>query len=118
MTPNLRRITIGFVLFAALVAIAAPALGAGEAIKGRLIAVSPEGREPVAGVSMIVSQDASEIGTGVSDEDGNWVVTVPSAGVYQVALDQGTLPDGVGARPTQMRMNFRMLSSRRVNRQR
>jgi branched-chain amino acid transport system permease protein len=95
VTRTLRRITLLLVLLAALVAIASPALGAGEAIKGRLIAVSPEGRDPVPGVSMIVSQDGSEIGSGVSDEDGNWVVAVPTAGVYQVALDQGTLPDGV-----------------------
>jgi neutral amino acid transport system permease protein len=89
-------VALGLVLTGvAVVAVGAPALGAGEAIKGRLIAVTPDARDPVPGVSMIVSRDGTQIGNAVSDGDGNWIVPVPGAGTYQVRIDQGTLPDGI-----------------------
>ena len=39
--------------------------------------------------------DGSEVGEATSAADGAWEVTVPGAGIYQVTLDVGTLPDGV-----------------------
>jgi branched-chain amino acid transport system permease protein len=90
-----RRVVLALALSGCLMAVASPALATGEAIKGRLITVSSESRDPVQGVSMIVSQDGSTIGIGVSDADGNWVVSVPGPGTYQVKIDQGTLPEGV-----------------------
>lgn len=51
---------------------------------------------PVAGVKIDVSQDGNLVGSGLSDEDGTWLVLVPGAGVYAVHLDETTLPEGVG----------------------
>jgi branched-chain amino acid transport system permease protein len=77
------------------VGVAAPAFGAGEAIKGKLVATSDEGREPVAGTTVEVSQDGQPIGSDESADDGTWLVPVPGAGTYQVQLIESSLPDGV-----------------------
>lgn len=69
---------------------------AGESIGGKLIQTSGGERIPTAGVTISVSLDGTEIGSGVSDEEGSWEIPVPGAGVYQVVLDTTTLPDGVG----------------------
>jgi branched-chain amino acid transport system permease protein len=95
VTTLLRRAALGLVLAGAVLSFASPALGAGEAIKGRLIAVTPESRDPVPGVRMVVGQDGVEIGVAVSDDAGDWLIAVPAAGIYQVTIDQSTLPDGV-----------------------
>ena len=76
-------------------AIASPAMAEGEAIKGRLVAVAKESRDPVPGVTLEVSADGASVGTAVSDDDGRWLVPVPGPGTYEVRLDTGTLPDGV-----------------------
>jgi branched-chain amino acid transport system permease protein len=49
----------------------------------------------VEGVTITVSKDDTEIGTAVSDAEGRWDVPLPGAGIYQVRLDEATLPDGV-----------------------
>jgi len=64
----------------------------GEAVEGTLR--GPD-REPVAGVTITVTQDGQEIGSAVSAEDGTWQVPVPAPGNYDVALDAATLPEGV-----------------------
>jgi neutral amino acid transport system permease protein len=64
----------------------------GEAVEGTLR--GPD-REPVAGVTITVTQDGREIGSAVSAEDGTWQVPVPAPGSYDVALDAATLPEGV-----------------------
>jgi branched-chain amino acid transport system permease protein len=74
---------------------AAVAQDEGSAIKGRLEAIDGEERVAVAGVTIVVAQDGTDIGSAVSDEAGEWLVAVPGAGVYQVTLDESTLPDGV-----------------------
>ena len=75
---------------------AAMAQDEGSAIKGTLEAIDGEDRVPVAGVTISVAQDGTDIGSAVTDEAGEWLVVVPGAGAYQVTLDVTTLPEGVG----------------------
>jgi branched-chain amino acid transport system permease protein len=75
---------------------AAVAQDEGSAIKGTLEAIDGQDRVPVAGVTISVAQDGTDIGSAVTDESGEWLVVVPGAGAYQVTLDVSTLPDGVG----------------------
>jgi len=52
-----------------------------------------------AGVEITVSdQFGTRIGRAVTDSEGQWSVAVPGAGTYRVALDENTLPDGIGLR--------------------
>lgn len=71
-----------------------PAGGSGP----RIVATLTAGRdgEPLEGVEMVVSQDGDEVGREASDADGRVAVVVPGAGTYEVALDEDTLPEGVG----------------------
>jgi len=71
-------------------------IAAGESIGGRLLQTAGDEKIPTAGVTIIVSQDGTEIGSGESDAEGSWEIPVPGAGVYEVVLDTATLPDGVG----------------------
>jgi len=80
---------------AVVVAIPAAAQESGPVIQGTLEAIDDQTREPVAGVTIIVSQDGNAIGSSVSDETGDWSVSVPAAGIYQVEIDLATLPEGV-----------------------
>jgi branched-chain amino acid transport system permease protein len=64
-------------------------------IGGTLIYRTGDERIPVDGVAVTVSQDGTEIGTGISDANGDWRVVVPGAGTYQVTLDESTLPEDV-----------------------
>jgi branched-chain amino acid transport system permease protein len=73
----------------------AAALAAGETIGGTLIYRVDGERIPVEGAAITVSLDGDEIATVVSDAEGAWVVEVPGPGVYQVGLDEATLPEGV-----------------------
>ncbi len=68
----------------------------GETIGGTLIYRTGDERIPVEGVLIIVSQDGAAIGEATSNVEGVWEVAVPGPGTYQVALDESTLPDGVG----------------------
>ncbi len=74
---------------------AAVAQDEGSAIKGNLEAIDGQDRVPVGGVTIVVAQDGTDIGSAVSDESGEWLIPVPGAGVYQVSLDESTLPEGV-----------------------
>ncbi len=68
----------------------------GEAIRGTLLDQDKEGkRTPVKGVSISVFLGDTKIGEGKSDSEGNWRVSVPSAGTYRMRLDTSTLPTGV-----------------------
>jgi branched-chain amino acid transport system permease protein len=71
------------------------AIAEGETIGGTLVFRTEGERIPVEGVTITVSQDGAEIGTAVSDAEGKWVVPLPGPGVYQVRLDETTLPEGV-----------------------
>ena len=59
--------------------------------------------KPVVGVTIVVEQDGAEIGRAESDAHGEWSVTVPGEGTYQVTLDVSTLPDGVAMRDPERR---------------
>ena len=102
-----RRVRVGTmiaVLSASLIgllALGAPASAQDEngEIKGSLSTKDAEGEKiGVGGVVFIIS-DASgnEVGTGTTDENGDWSVPVP-VGTYSVLLDVGTLPEGVDLR--------------------
>ncbi len=67
----------------------------GETIKGTLEKIDGDVREPVAGVTVTVESDGAEIGSAVSDAEGNWEVPVPGPGSYLVRLEVDTLPEGV-----------------------
>ena len=69
----------------------------GEAIQGTL----RDGftKEPVAGVTITVTDDAGFEESVVTAEDGTWKIEVPEPGEYTVTLDEETIPDGV-ATPT------------------
>jgi branched-chain amino acid transport system permease protein len=72
-----------------------PADAEGETIGGTLVYRVDDERNAVEGVTITVSLDGAEIGSAVSDAEGVWIVPVPGAGIYQVRLDESTLPDGV-----------------------
>lgn len=94
-----RRLLLVCAVIATALVLTTPAASAqevpeGPAIGGRL----READEPVEGVTFVVTQDGTEIGTDESDEDGEWVVPVPEPGTYQVTIDVDTLPEGVSLR--------------------
>ncbi len=94
----MRRSGIGLALAATLAVVlfgSAPASAAGEDIHGTLESINGQEHTPVAGVTIVVEQDGTEIGTAVSDATGMWAVPVPAAGTYQVRLDVDTLPGDV-----------------------
>jgi len=66
------------------------------AIFGRLSVAGADARGPAEGVTIIVvdAEDA-EVGTAVSDADGQWEVAVPTPGVYVVQVDVENLPEGI-----------------------
>lgn len=79
-----------------VLAIPGLALAEGEAIGGALFLATEDGRSPVEGVVISVSQDGTAIGSATSDAEGAWNVPVPGAGTYSVELDTATLPEGIG----------------------
>jgi branched-chain amino acid transport system permease protein len=86
-----RLLIVGLGLIA-LLGIGAPgAFAEGESIGGTLRTLAGE---PVAGVSITVSDDTGFTQTVVTDEGGVWQVEVPAPGPYTVELDETTLPDG------------------------
>jgi branched-chain amino acid transport system permease protein len=75
---------------------AAPALAQDTESRESVTGVLRHEREPVEGVTITVTTpDGTEVGEGVSDEEGRWQVPVPEPGDYVVTLDPETLPEGV-----------------------
>jgi neutral amino acid transport system permease protein len=71
------------------------ALAEGEALQGRL----QNAGEPLEGVTITVSTaDGQEIDSVETDEEGLWLVELPEAGEYTVAVDEESLPEDVGLR--------------------
>ena len=60
-----------------------------------LSTVLTAGGKPVEGVDVTVSRDGSKVASGTSDEDGRVVIHLDEPGRYEVALDVGSLPDGI-----------------------
>lgn len=86
---------------------------ASESLQGTIR--GPSG-QPLAGVSITVSQEGTDVGSATSGDDGSWSVDLPGAGTYTVTLDTSTLPknaqlrnkggevlEGVLVRPQQAR---------------
>jgi neutral amino acid transport system permease protein len=107
VSESRRRVRVGTMLavlsasLIGLLALGTPASAQDEngEIKGSLSTKDAEGEKiGVGGVVFIIS-DASgnEVGTGTTDENGDWSVSVP-VGTYSVLLDVSTLPEGVDLR--------------------
>lgn len=76
----------------------------------RVVATLTVNGRPIAGVTMIVSQDGADIGIAESDETGFVAVEVPAVGQYDVTLDPDTLPEGVTfSDPERSTLNPRIL---------
>ncbi|WP_238146694.1 branched-chain amino acid ABC transporter permease [Ornithinimicrobium murale] len=52
-------------------------------------------REPVPGLTITVTQDGTEVGTGTTNDNGQWEVPLPGPGTYSASLDPAELPEGV-----------------------
>lgn len=93
MKKRLFLIIIAVAYFVLMIPLAAHAEG--EVIAGTLVYRSDGERTPVEGVRITVTLDGTEIGVGVSDEEGRWEVSLPGPGTYSVTLDVETLPEDV-----------------------
>jgi len=91
------RVALLVVLAIGLFALfAGPALAqeASERIRGQLRADG----EGVPNVEIDVTLDGDAIGTGVSDEEGEWSVDLPGPGTYNVTINVDTLPGDISLR--------------------
>lgn len=52
----------------------------------------PDG-EPLEGITLVLEQGGSELGTTATDGDGAWELEVPEPGTFDVVMDLETLPD-------------------------
>lgn len=86
--------TAAYIIFLALLLGTPTASAAGETIRGTLT----HDDEPVPGVTITVSLDGQPVGQGESGADGSWEIPIPGAGVYQVAIDVASLPEGIALR--------------------
>jgi neutral amino acid transport system permease protein len=71
-----------------------------EQIDGLLISGTARdiNREPIAGVSFVVTLDGVSVGLATTDVNGEWEVPVAEPGVYTVEIDATTLPEGLSLR--------------------
>jgi branched-chain amino acid transport system permease protein len=92
-------LSIAAIAVGAMVALTVPAAALGsetETEQSVAGALRDADKEPLAGVTITVTDaDGAEVGATESDDAGQWEIPVPSAGVYSVELDVGTLPEGV-----------------------
>ena len=76
-----------------------PTTSAPAASGPRIAGVLRSGSEPIEGVrisatAVDVDADPEFEDTTESDADGNWTITVPGPGLYRVAIDPDTIPEG------------------------
>lgn len=86
-------------------ATSAPTSGGAAGDEVHIVSTLKVAGAPVKGITMIVSQDGSEIGRATSGSDGSVAVVVPGAGQYTVKLDPSTFPKDVALAkdaPTQL----------------
>jgi len=89
-------LTVTFLALLTLFSVSAPALAdaVGEEYDATIFGnVKVEG-EPVGDVRIVVEGGGYKAET-VTDEKGRWAVGVPEKGIYEVTLDENTLPDGI-----------------------
>lgn len=69
-------------------------------VQGTLRATGEDGEQILLeGVELVVTAaDGTQVGTAVSDAEGNWSVDLPGAGEYSTRLVEETLPEGVTLR--------------------
>ena len=65
---------------------------AAESLKGTIR--GPD-REPIVGLVITVTQDGTEIGSGETNDKGQWEVPLPGPGNYAASVDPEALPEGV-----------------------
>ncbi len=97
MRKTVLAVLPGLLTLLSLLLLAPPALavGAGEAVQGRL----RNGAEPVPGVTISVAgPQGTEVGSDESGPDGQFSIPVPGPGSYTVTLDEDTLPSDVDLR--------------------
>ena len=107
VSESRRRVRVGTMLavlsasLIGLLALGTPASAQDEngEIKGSLSTKDAAGEKVGVGDVVFIISDASgnEVGTGTTDENGDWSVSV-SVGTYSVLLDVSTLPEGVDLR--------------------
>jgi branched-chain amino acid transport system permease protein len=91
-----RIVAIGLTALAALfLGAALPAYAEGETIGGTL-SVSQTGKA-IEGVTVTITAktDGTEVAAVETDADGRFSAPLPAAGVYTVAIDTDSLPDGI-----------------------
>ncbi|WP_228386503.1 branched-chain amino acid ABC transporter permease [Ornithinicoccus halotolerans] len=52
-------------------------------------------RQPLSGLTITVTRDGEEVGSTVTDDQGQWEVGLPGPGTYAVGYDPAELPEGV-----------------------
>lgn len=55
-------------------------------------------RKPIAGLTVTVSQDGTEVASTTTDDQGRWEVPLEEPGTYTVSIDPAGLPEGVVTR--------------------
>lgn len=110
---SLSLLTIAVSLLAALsIVFAIPSHAEDGAISGTMN--DPEGN-PVVGVVFNVSNAEGFNETTESGTDGSWSVAVPGSGSYTVALDVGTLPEGITlTNPDRATLTVTLLSNQKT----
>ncbi len=100
MTLRTRHVVAAVLLFCALAgSLWSPARAADTTIKIQVkdqVQVDGKSKKiPVAGVSVsVVDASGAEMGAGVTDDKGIFVVALPGPGDYTITLDESTLPTG------------------------
>jgi branched-chain amino acid transport system permease protein len=92
-----RRLSFILIILTLVLGFASPASAEGEQVQVKLqVRDSAGDRQPVVDVAFTVTNAAGEqVGTGVTNEDGIFILAVPEAGSYTVTIDPTTLPEGV-----------------------
>ncbi|MEM9036359.1 MAG: branched-chain amino acid ABC transporter permease [Actinomycetota bacterium] len=72
--------------------------GVGGTLRSR--GTGPDGEDEfISGVELTVfDESGNEVGSAVTGDDGTWSVAVPGPGLYEVELNQETLPEGLPLR--------------------
>ena len=95
MRHAVRGLVGGLLAALCLLLLPGAASAAGETVQGTL----RNGSDPLSGVTITVTTEAgAPVGEATTDDAGAFVIPLPAAGSYTVALDEGTLPEGVSLR--------------------
>lgn len=96
VAPSRRLIRFASLVVLFLLVFPAMAVAEGESIRGSLQVRADGAQTAAEGVQLTVRLGGDEVGTAVSDAEGDWEIPVPGPGLYDVELDQSSLPEGVG----------------------